>query len=297
MEEGNGTMDRYQFHEMSLTWLNGGITCLDGGATFGVVPKPLWSRKYPYNDLNQVELSTDPIFIQYQGKNVLIDTGIGLGKLNEKQLRNLGVAEESRIDESLAELGLTPAHIDIVCMTHLHNDHAAGLTRFEGDKLVSSFPNAKIYVTQTEWDEMRNPNIRSRATYWKENWEPIVEQVETFEGSLTVLPGIEMIQTGGHSNGHAVIKLTQNGETILHMGDLMGTHAHQNPLWVMAYDDYPMTSVFAKEKLMKEAFEGNYIFSFYHDAYYRLIQWDETGKNITFELERSQEKVIPFKKQ
>ena len=58
-------------------------------------------------------------------------------------------------------------------MTHLHFDHASGLTKWESDHLVPAFPNAKIYVSETEWNEMRNPNIRSRNTYWKENWEPI----------------------------------------------------------------------------------------------------------------------------
>lgn len=289
-------MDQFQFHNMTLTWLNGGVTCLDGGAMFGVVPKPLWSRKYPYNDLNQIELPTEPILIQYDGKNLLIDSGVGSGKLTEKQLRNFGVTEESSLVASLAELGLTPGDIDYILMTHLHFDHAGGLTHWEGDELVSTFPNAIIFTTQIEWDEMRQPNIRSKATYWKENWEPVVSQVETFEESINVMPGIEMVHTGGHSHGHAIIRLTQNGETILHMGDIMGTHAHQNPLWVMAYDDYPMTSVFAKEKLMKEALAGGYIFSFYHDAYYRLIQWDETGKDIKFSLERSREKVIELNK-
>ena len=182
----------------------------------------------------------------------MIDSGIGKGKLDEKMKRNLG-CEETKVEESLAELGLTPEDIDIILMTHLHNDHAAGLTEWQEGELVSVFPNADIYVSQVEWDEMRNPNIRSRNTYWKENWEPIQHQVKTFEGSIFVLPGIEMIHTGGHSDGHSVIKLTQNGETILHMGDIMPTHAHSNPLWVLAYDDYPMTSIFAKEKLMKEA--------------------------------------------
>lgn len=287
-------MDQFQFHNMKLTWLNGGVTCLDGGAMFGVVPKPLWSRKYPFNEFNQIELPTEPVLIQYEGKNLLIDSGVGAGKLNEKQLRNFGVTEESAITESLAELNLTTADIHYILMTHLHFDHAGGLTRWEEDKLVSTFPNAVIFTTVTEWDEMRNPNIRSKATYWKENWEPIASQVETFEESIQIMPGIEMVHTGGHSNGHAIIRLTQNGETILHMGDIMGTHAHQNPLWVMAYDDYPMTSIFAKEKIMKEALEGGYMFSFYHDAYYRLIQWDATGKEVTFSLERSREKVIPF---
>ncbi|CEA05545.1 putative quorum-quenching lactonase YtnP [Metalysinibacillus saudimassiliensis] len=289
-------MDKFQFHDMTLTWLNGGVTCLDGGAMFGVVPKPLWSRKYPVNEKNQIELPTEPILIQYQGKNMLLDTGVGFNKLNEKQLRNYGVTQESALTSSLDELGLTAADIDYVLMSHLHFDHAGGLTEWQGDVLVPAFPKAKVYVSQIEWDEMREPNIRSRNTYWKDNWEPIVDQVVTYEDQIEIMPGIEMIHTGGHSNGHAILKFTQNGETILHMGDIMPTHAHQNPLWVLAYDDYPMTSVFAKERLMKEALANGYWFSFYHDAYYRMIKWDETGKEVVDSLKRSNEASITFTK-
>jgi len=289
-------MDKFQFHDMTLTWLNGGVTCLDGGAMFGVVPKPLWSRKYPVNEKNQIELPTEPILIQYQGKNMLLDTGVGFNKLNEKQLRNYGVTQESALKSSLDELGLTAADIDYVLMSHLHFDHAGGLTEWQDDVLVPAFPNAKVYVSQIVWDEMREPNIRSRNTYWKDNWEPIVDQVVTYEDQIEIMPGIEMIHTGGHSEGHAILKFTQNGETILHMGDIMPTHAHQNPLWVLAYDDYPMTSVFAKERLMKEALANGYWFSFYHDAYYRLIKWDETGKEVVDSLKRSTEATINFEK-
>ncbi|MFJ8237156.1 MBL fold metallo-hydrolase [Ureibacillus sp. NPDC094379] len=289
-------MDKLQFHDMSLTWLNGGVTSLDGGAMFGVVPKPLWSRKYPVNELNQIELACEPILIHYEGKNYLLDSGVGFNKLTDKQLRNFGVTEESTILESLEELGLTAEDIHYVLMTHLHFDHAGGLTRWEGETLVPTFPNATIYTSKVEWNEMRNPNIRSRNTYWKENWEPIQHLVKTFEDSLQVAPGIEMIHTGGHSDGHAIIKLTQNGETMLHMADIMPTHAHQNPLWVLAYDDYPMTSVFAKEKILKEALANGYKFIFYHDAYYRMIQWDESGKVIVDSLSRTKEARIQFQR-
>lgn len=287
-------MDQLLFHNMKLTWLNGGVTALDGGAMFGVVPKALWSRKYPVNDKNQIELACEPILIQYEGKNFLIDTGVGFGKLNEKQLRNFGVSEQSTIFESLQELGMTASDIDAVLMTHMHFDHAGGLTYWEGDQLVPTFPNATVYVTKTEWDEMRNPNIRSRNTYWKENWEPVQHLVKTYEGEIEVASGVKMIHTGGHSEGHAVIRLEQNGEVLLHMADIMPTHAHQNPLWVMAYDDYPMTSVFAKERIMKEALEKGYKFIFYHDAYYRMIQWDASGKEVVDSLKRSTESLIPF---
>lgn len=273
-------MEKFDFHEMTLTWLDGGTTNLDGGTMFGVVPKVVWSKRYPVNEKNNIELPTHPILVQFDGHNLLIDSGLGRGKLTDRQLRNLGVSAESSLDEELAGLGLSAADIDAVLMTHLHGDHAAGLTMKQGDEYVSAFPNAKIYVSAVEWEEMRNPNIRSRNTYWKENWEPVKGQVETFESELTLFGAITMIHTGGHSNGHAVIKLESGGETILHMGDIMPTHAHQNPLWVLAYDDYPMDSIFAKERLMKEALENGYYFSFYHDAYYRLLKWNEDGKDI-----------------
>lgn len=280
-------MDCFTFHDMKLTWLDGGLNYLDGGAMFGPVPKALWSRKYAVTENNLIELTTHPILIQYNGKNILIDTGLGNEKYDDKMKRNLGIVEESKVLESLRKLQLAPEDIHIVLMTHLHNDHAAGLTHWQGEKLVSVFPNADIFTSKVEWDEMRNPNIRSKSTYWKENWEPIIGQVKTFEGRIEILPGIEMIHTGGHSNGHSVIKLAQNDEVILHMADLMPTHAHSNPLWVLAYDDYPMDSIAAKEKLMKEALDGNYWFSFYHDAVYRLVKWDTTGKKIIECVKRS----------
>lgn len=280
-------MDQFTFHDMTLTWLDGGLNFLDGGTMFGPVPKVLWSRKYEVTENNLIELAAHPILIRYQGKNILIDSGLGNDKLSDKMKRNLGIVDESKVLQNLQEIGVKPEEIDVILMTHLHNDHAAGLTKWEGDKLVSTFPNAEIHTSQVEWDEMRAPNIRSKNTYWKENWEPIQAQVKPFQKRVTVLPGIEMIHTGGHSNGHSVVKLTQNDETILHMGDLMPTHAHSNPLWVLAYDDYPMDSIAAKKVLMEEGLEGDYWYSFYHDAVYRLVKWDTAGKEIVASLKRT----------
>ncbi|WP_064092688.1 YtnP family quorum-quenching lactonase [Rossellomorea aquimaris] len=271
-------METLKVGDLTIHWLNGGVTHMDGGAMFGVVPKPLWSRKYEVNESNQIELRTDPLFFQWEGKNVLIESGIGKGKLNDKQKRNYGVHEESEVEESLSTLGLTTKDIDVIIMTHMHFDHACGLTKYEGDTLVSTFPNAIIYTSKVEWDEMRNPNVRSRNTYWKENWESIQNQVETFEGEMEVLPGIRMVHTGGHSNGHSIILLESNGEKFIHMADIMPTHAHKNPLWVLAYDDYPMASIGAKEKWISKAIDEGYWFLFYHDAVYRGLKWNAAGE-------------------
>ncbi|QCA29574.1 MBL fold metallo-hydrolase [Vagococcus xieshaowenii] len=278
---------------MTLTWLEGGTTAMDGGAMFGVVPKPLWSRKYPFNENNQIELPTDPILIQYQGKNILIDAGIGKGKLTEKQRKIFGVSRESEVEESLAYLGLTTADIDSVLMTHLHFDHASGLTKQVAQgEYVPVFERAEIIVNAIEWEEMQSPNIRSKSTYWDYNWQPIIHQVKTYEEVYDDLPGIQLIHSGGHSKGHAVVKLQQEDRVLLHMADIMPTHAHQNPLWVLAYDDYPMTSIFAKEKWMNEAKENDYGFIFYHDAFYRMVKWDAEGKEIVTSLKRSRTREI-----
>lgn len=255
---------------------------------FGVVPKPLWSKKYPVNERNQIELRSDPILVQAEGKNYLIDSGIGKGKLTEKQIRNYGVSEESSVEQDLAKLGLTAGDIDGVLMTHMHFDHACGLTSYQDGELKSVFQNAVIYTSAVEWNEMRNPNIRSRNTYWEENWKPIVDQVTTFEEELVIADGIKMIHTGGHSDGHSILLLEQEGEMLLHMADLMPTTAHQNSLWVLAYDDYPMTSIAAKEKWVKHGIESGAWFTFYHDHAHRAVKWDKTGREVVAKLERNQ---------
>lgn len=278
-------MESLKIGKITLTWLNGGVTHLDGGAMFGVVPKALWSKKYAVNEKNQIELRTDPILVQTAGRNFLIEAGIGNGKLTEKQKRNYGVTEESKVEESLRSLGLTVDDIDGIIMTHLHFDHACGLTRREGDEFVPVFPNAKIYCTEKEWAEMRNPNIRSRNTYWEINWKGITDRVVTFSDEAEIYPGIRMIHTGGHSDGHAIVLIESEGETAIHLADLLPTHAHQNVLWVMAYDDYPIDSIRQKQKWIPYGVEKNAWFLFYHDAVYRALKWDKDG-SITESLNR-----------
>lgn len=279
-------MEQLKIGSCVIRWLNGGNTQLDGGAMFGVVPKALWSKKYNANENNQIPLRTDPVFIQTNGLNIIIDSGIGVNKLNEKQKRNFGVTEDSQIDEYLSKHGLTVEDIDYVIMTHLHFDHASGLTSNKDGEYKSVFLNAKIIVSKIEWDEMRSPNIRSSNTYWKENWEAIQDQVISFDKEYSLTDELTIIHTGGHSDGHCIVKIESEDELLLHMGDLMPTHAHKSPLWVMAYDDYPMNSIYAKEKWVNEGLNRNAWFTFYHDEVYRAIKWSDDGK-ILNTIERS----------
>ncbi|NQH33488.1 MBL fold metallo-hydrolase [Streptococcus suis] len=287
-------LQTYQFGQMTLTWLRGADKYTDAGTIFGPVPKAVWSRYYPTNEQGLIHDLTDPILISYQGKHYLIDTSLGTEKLSDKLRRNLGVITENRVLESLDQLGLSPEDIDVVLMTHMHNDHAGGLTRLVDGELVSTFPNATIYINDIEWEEVRYPNPRTRATYLPENWQAIQDQVQTFGSELKLVDGIEMHHTGGHSRGHSIILLKQDGETLIHMADTLLTHAHFNPLWVAAVDDYPMDSIKAKEKWIKQAYSQGYTFLFYHDPYYALLKFNQDGSQVVSCLERLRPPVLPF---
>ncbi|MGY4689176.1 MBL fold metallo-hydrolase [Salibacterium sp. K-3] len=272
-------MDQLTFGDYTLTWLRGGVTHLDGGAVFGVVPKPLWSGKYPANEKNQVEMRSDPILVQGNGRTMLIEAGIGSGRFTEKQIRNFGITEESYAVEDLHDLGLTTADIEDVLMTHMHYDHAAGLVKHQDGKDVPAFENAVIRTSAEEWEETKHPNIRSANTYWEQNWKPVRHRVETYETSYSPAPGITMQKTGGHSRGMSIITIEQDGKMLIHMADNMPTHAHQHVLWVTAYDDYPIDSIAVKEKYMDIGYRNQAWYTFYHDYKYRALQFDE-DKNI-----------------
>lgn len=287
-------MDTYTFHEMSFTWLDGVTFNIDGGTIFGPVPKTLWNRYYPANEKNQIPSFSDPILIQYLGKNYLIDTSIGVDKLTDKMKKNMGVHDEGNVEGSLHALNLTREDIDVVMMTHMHNDHASGLSYLKDEELKSTYPNAVIYVNEKEWDDVRNPNMRTKNTYVEENWKPVEGQVQTFGDSFEVAPGITMEHTGGHSRGHSIIRFEQHGEIMLLLADILLTFVQTNPLWVGGVDDYPMDSIAAKQRLMEEALENNYRFLFYHDPFYRVVEYTKDGKNMQYAKKSSKESPIPM---
>ncbi|MCG7338415.1 MBL fold metallo-hydrolase [Staphylococcus sp. ACRSN] len=254
-----------------VRYLNGGMTNIDGGAMFGVVPRALWTKKYEVNDKNQIPLPTHPILIQTGDKNILIDTGIGVGKLTDKERRNFGANYESEIDTDLKALNLTKLDIDILILTHLHFDHASGLTDSEGN---ASFPNAIHVFQQDEWHEFQSPNIRSQSTYWSKNNGNFKQKLVLFEQEYEVYPGIKVCHTGGHSYGHSIITIESGEDKAVHMGDIFPTTAHKNPLWVTAYDDYPMVSIREKERLIPRFIQEGYWFLFYHDNNYFAVKYD-----------------------
>lgn len=265
--------------DIEVHWLRGGRFRLDGGAMFGPVPKPLWSKLYPCDEHNSIPMQAFPLLIVTPEYRVLVDTGLG-GKLTDKQRRNFRVEEVWALDEDLAVRGLTTDDIDIVILTHMDWDHASGGTRVVGDDIVPTFRRARYVVQRDEWEAALNPDSRTRHGYWPENWAPLRDagRADIVDGDAEIVPGVRVHKTGGHTHGHQIVRVESGGETMLHMADLLPTHAHMNPLWVMGYDNFPLTSVAQKERWLPRAQQGSWWLSFYHDPFALAAKVDADGR-------------------
>ena len=268
--------------DFDLTWLNGGRFELDGGAMFGVVPRVLWEKKYPPVEDNYIPLVAWPILVRTPSNLVLIESGLG-NKLTDKQKKINRIREEWAVVAELKQLGIGRDDIDHVILTHYDFDHAGGVVmQEENGNLGVTFPKAKHILQKKEWEDVLNPNVRNINTYWPVNNELMRNSpnLELIEGGREVLPGISVVYTGGHNSGHQIVKLTSQGETALHLADLLPTHAHANPLWVMAYDNFPLDAIKQKEQWIKYGVSSSAWFTFYHDVFMTACKFDDKGNVV-----------------
>ncbi len=269
----------FRLGAFELIWLNGGRFELDGGAMFGVVPKVLWQKKYPADAENYIKLTASPILVKTADALVLVETGFG-NKLTDKQKKIFRVREEWAVIHEMKEIGINRDDIDFVILTHFDFDHAGGAIMLDDSGMPKlTFPKAKYILQKKEWADVMNPNMRSINTYWPVNNELLRESksLELVEGEFEIVPGITVVHTGGHNSGHQIVTMESQGEKALHLADLLPTHAHANPLWVMAYDNYPLDSIKMKEKWFKAGVLNGSWFTFYHDATMLACRFEEQG--------------------
>lgn len=281
---------------------------LDGGAMFGVVPRVLWERKCPPDELNRIKLQMNCLFIDTGKEKILIETGIG-EKWSKKQTEIYGIFRQKPFAETLFEkTGARPADITIVINTHLHFDHAGGNTSIsdfgfritdlssnetsdfskeqsaesKARKTIPQFPNARYFVSEAELKAAENPHEREKASYLSENWQPLIEsgQLETKNAVYEAVDGLFVEQFRGHNATMQTWKLNRGGETLYGFADLIPTTAHLSLPWIMGYDLFPAETLEFKKHILPLAIKENWLCLFYHDFETPLCRLKEKDGKI-----------------
>lgn len=273
--------------------LYGGLQRLDGGAMFGVVPKPLWERRAPPDERNRIPLAMRCLLIEHDDGLVLVDTALG-NKETQKFLdiygvENTGMTGTTILDDAIAETGFTTSDIKYVINTHLHFDHAGGNTMIEAVEgaeaadgpPVLAFPNATYIVQKGELEFARNRNERTHASYLPPNFEPVAQagRWRLVEGPAELLRGISVLPTPGHVPFHQSILIRSGGEAACFVGDLIPTVAHLPLPWIMGYDLEPLRTLESKRWFLDRAAAEGWILVFEHEpgAAVGTVQREEKG--------------------
>jgi glyoxylase-like metal-dependent hydrolase (beta-lactamase superfamily II) len=239
---------------------------LDGGAMFGVVPRPLWEKRMPPDERNRITLSMNCLLIRAAGKWLLVETGAG-DKWDSKQRNIFAIGGPPRLPDQLLARGVKPEEIDFVINTHLHFDHCGWNTRLVDNRPQPTFPNARYVVQKGELDHAKRPTERDRASYLLDNFGPVEQagQWWLLEGDREIVPGVEVVRLPGHTRDMQGVKLSGGGKTAIFFADLVPTTAHLPFPWIMSYDLFPMTTLENKKKWIPEAARGGWLCLFAHD--------------------------------
>lgn len=277
---------------MQLYSIPTGNLKLDGGAMFGVVPKVLWSKKYPADENNLINLAMRCLLVVDGDRKILIDNGIG-DKQDEKFLKHYYLNGDDTLEKSLAKYGFTKDDITDMVLTHLHFDHTGGSIEWNEDKskLIPSFKNATYWVSKAQWEWATKPNKREKASFLGENILPIEEsgQLKVVEEEGEIFPNFSVKLFNGHTDGQIIPHINYKGRTLVYMADLLPSTAHVPLPWVMAYDTRPLITLKEKEAFYKDALKHDFVLFFEHDVYHECctLEATERGPKVkeTFLLE------------
>ena len=250
--------------------LEAGLQWLDGGAMFGVVPRPLWERRIPPDHRHRIPLALRCLLVEAPNALVLVDTGIG--NKEDDRFRDLyGVAnggDPTRLEDALRAVGFQPEDVDVVVSTHLHFDHAGGNTRLDPDgEIRPAFPRARYVVQKGELDFAHSPNERIRASYLDHNIHSLAQAGlwDLVEGEAEVTTGIRVLPTPGHTPHHQSVLVESDGEVACFLADVCPTSAHLPLPWIMGYDLEPLVTLESKRLLWRRAREEGWLLVFEHD--------------------------------
>ncbi len=272
--------------DFELTVLSDGTYFLDGGAMFGVVPKPMWEKRASADESNRILLGTNTVVARTGKHTVVIETGIG-NKLPPK-LREIFGAKE-RLPASFAAAGISPEEVDIVINTHLHFDHCGWNTTLSADgKIVPTFPNARYFAHRGEVEHGHLQLERDAVSYIGANYDPLVESgqmtlVDGAAGSVTeIVTGISVEVYPGHTAQLMAVNIDSDRHRACYISDLIPTSAHLDPTWVMGYDLDPVTCIEQRKRFLARAISEEWLVLFTHDHHEPMgyIGMNEKGKPV-----------------
>jgi glyoxylase-like metal-dependent hydrolase (beta-lactamase superfamily II) len=255
--------------DLEIHPVSDGIVHVDAGGPFGLVPRPLYSEVYPPDGSNTIPMALTCLLVKTGGATLLIDTGLG-DKLDAEAIARWRLERpEGGLVDSLRRLGVAPGDIDFVVNTHLHSDHCGGNTRIDGGRLAPTFPRATYMVQRMEWADASHPDARTRSTYALENFEPLLREgrLRLLHGDTTVVPGVDVVVTPGHTRAHQSVVLGAGGWWGFYPADLASYAVHLARLsWMTAYDAEPLETLRTKQRWQGWLSERAAWVFFEHDA-------------------------------
>jgi glyoxylase-like metal-dependent hydrolase (beta-lactamase superfamily II) len=268
-------MHRLTLGNFELTAVSDGIYELDGGAFFGVVPKTLWERKVKADENNHVPTGLNSVVVRTGDHTVLVETGIG-NKMPDRMVKIYG--QPAKLLDNLSAAGFSPEDFDIVINTHLHFDHCGWNTVRQGDKFVATFPKAKYYAQEGEWQHGQRQLERDAISYMSPNYDPLVSsgQMQLLRGDQEIVPGISVKVFPGHTRNMQSVMIRSEGKTACYISDLIPSSAHLELTWVMAFDLFPLETIESRKQYYAEAIPEKWLTMFTHDP---KVPWAYVEKN------------------
>ena len=254
---------------------------LDGGAMFGIIPKPVWEKKVSADELNRVNMVTRSLLLVSDEKKILIDTGNGT-KWEEKYKQIYDInTDQYNIEKSLGKYGFSSEQITDVICTHMHFDHIGGNTKIKSGEVVPTFPNAKYWISEENWKLANHPSQKDAGSFIEHDWKVLAENqmIEIIDGRKPFIEGIELIVTHGHTPGLLHPVVSDGSNKLFYGADIFPMVAHIPIPWVMAYDVQPVVTMEEKQKLLQKMEREDWILFFEHDPHVQACTVHKDGKH------------------